>query len=105
MDTNVAARRQSCLLSMTMVRRNFQQQSFRATCLHVRALCMYAEWAKRLVKYYSHFGFKPMYEVGDRGLADVPDMLVWGGVGTRMDADIESMLRRWSSSIRRRQQK
>jgi len=58
-------------------------------------------WAKRLVRYYSYFGFKPMYEVGGRGLADVPDMLVWGGAGTRMDAEVEPMLARWSASIRR----
>jgi hypothetical protein len=58
-------------------------------------------WAKRLVRYYSYFGFKAVYEVGGRGLADVPDMLVWGGAGTRMDAEIEPMLQRWSASIRR----
>mmetsp|Transcript_9881 Transcript_9881/g.28287 ORF Transcript_9881/g.28287 Transcript_9881/m.28287 type:complete len:130 (-) Transcript_9881:131-520(-) len=57
-------------------------------------------WAKRLVRYYRYFGFKECYEVGSRGLADIPDMLVWGGVGTRMDADIGAMLQRWSSSIR-----
>ena len=66
-----------------------------------RLLARAEDWAKRLVRYYSHFGFVPMYEVGDRGLADLPDLLVWGGVGTRMDADVERMLRRWSRSLRR----
>uniref|UniRef100_A0A061RJP7 Uncharacterized protein n=1 Tax=Tetraselmis sp. GSL018 TaxID=582737 RepID=A0A061RJP7_9CHLO len=58
------------------------------------------DWAKRLVRYYRYFGFQERYTVGGRGLADLPDLLVWGGVGTRMDADIEAMLRRWTPAIR-----
>ena len=33
-------------------------------------------------------------QVGDSGLRDLPDRLVWGGVGMRMDANIEHLLRR-----------
>ncbi|EFJ41884.1 hypothetical protein VOLCADRAFT_98120 [Volvox carteri f. nagariensis] len=51
------------------------------------------DWHERLVKYYSYFGFRPVCRVGGNGLADVPHMLVWGGEGTRMDADIGAMLR------------
>lgn len=58
-------------------------------------------WHKRLVRYYSYFGFMPVREVGDSGLRDIPDLLVWGGVGQRMDASIEELLRRWTSAIRR----
>ena len=58
-------------------------------------------WHKRLVRYYSYFGFMPVREVGDSGLRDIPDLLVWGGVGQRMDANIEELLGRWTSAIRR----
>ena len=65
-------------------------------------LVRYADaWHKRLVRYYSFFGFTPVREVGDSGLRDIPDLLVWGGVGQRMDADIEELLRRWTYAIRR----
>ncbi|GAX79491.1 hypothetical protein CEUSTIGMA_g6932.t1 [Chlamydomonas eustigma] len=58
-------------------------------------------WHARLVKYYSYFGFKPVRTVGGNGLSDLPHMLVWGGEGTRMDADINTMLRKWTKAIRR----
>lgn len=58
-------------------------------------------WHERLIRYYSFFGFKPVRRVGDSGLRDLPDLLVWGGVGTRMDADIPGMLRRWTRPLRR----
>lgn len=41
-------------------------------------------WHKRLVQYYSYFGFRRVRAVGDNGLRDLPDRLVWGGVGMRM---------------------
>ena len=41
-------------------------------------------WHKRLVRYYSYFGFQRVRAVGDNGLRDLPDLLVWGGVGMRM---------------------
>lgn len=39
--------------------------------------------------------------MGGNGLSDVPHMLVWGGEGTRMDADVAAMLRKWGPAIRR----
>ncbi|BDA49623.1 hypothetical protein COCOBI_14-2430 [Coccomyxa sp. Obi] len=62
-------------------------------------------WHKRLVRYYSYFGFRRVRAVGDNGLRDLPDLLVWGGVGMRMDADIEELLRRWTAAIRRSDRK
>jgi hypothetical protein len=56
----------------------------------------------RLVKYYTYFGFTFVKSVGDNGLADLPDQVVWGGVGTRMDADPERMLTKWSPALQRR---
>ena len=55
----------------------------------------------RLVGYYRRFGFVPVRVVEGGSLGDLPHMLVWGGVGTRMDADIETMLRRWGRAIRK----
>lgn len=49
----------------------------------------------RLVKYYSYFGFEPVAEVGGGEITDLPHMLVWGGAGTRMDADVRRMLAKW----------
>ena len=36
------------------------------------------------MQYYSYFGFRRVRAVGDNGLRDLPDRLVWGGVGMRM---------------------
>lgn len=58
-------------------------------------------WHERLIRYYSYFGFKPVCKVGGNGLSDLPHMLVWGGEGMRMDADIQHMLRRWTPALRR----
>ncbi len=48
----------------------------------------------------SYFGFQPVYQVEGDKLADLPHMLVWGGAGMRMDADMERMLRKWTRSLR-----
>lgn len=56
----------------------------------------------RLCKYYKRMSFEVVREVGGNGLSDLPHQLVWGGVGTRMDADISAFLRRWSNAIRNR---
>ena len=53
----------------------------------------------RLVRYYTYFGFKTVKVVGENGLADLPDQVAWGGVGTRMDADLQDMLARWSPAV------
>ena len=50
------------------------------------------ETHRKLVLYYRRLGFKVVKEVTG-GLGDLPDMLVWGGVGTRMDANLEAFLR------------
>ena len=64
-------------------------------------LCVYTDaMHARLVRYYSRFGFKACREVTGGNLADLPHMLVWGGVGTRMDADVSEMLHKWTVAIR-----
>ena len=59
---------------------------------------------ERLKRYYTRlFGFQAVREVGGGNLTDLPHLLVWGGVGTRMDGDIEAMLRKCSQHYRKRQ--
>uniref|UniRef100_A0A7N1A5S5 Uncharacterized protein n=1 Tax=Kalanchoe fedtschenkoi TaxID=63787 RepID=A0A7N1A5S5_KALFE len=51
----------------------------------------------KLVKFYTRIGFKAVYEVTGSSIGDLAHQLVWGGVGTRMDASIEELLVKWCS--------
>jgi hypothetical protein len=52
----------------------------------------------RLVNYFTReFCAKVVREVEGGRLGDLPDLLVWGGVGTLLDIDLESALRRWAA--------
>ena len=75
---------------------------WRCGCMRAEILAIDDDeaWHERLVRYYKHFGFVPVYRVTGGRLADLPHMLVWGGAGTRMDADIPGMLQRWTRAIR-----
>ena len=59
------------------------------------------EYAAKLVRYYSRLGFEVVRVVGENGLRDMPDLLVWGGVGTRMDGDVDTLLKKWGGVIRK----
>ena len=59
------------------------------------------EYAAKLVKYYSRLGFETVRVVGDNGLRDLPDLLVWGGVGTRMNARVDDLLEKWGNVLRK----
>ncbi|CAI9104269.1 OLC1v1002905C1 [Oldenlandia corymbosa var. corymbosa] len=52
---------------------------------------------RKLVRFYTRIGFKTVYEVSGSSFGDLAHMLVWGGVGTRMDADIEDLMIKWCS--------
>lgn len=56
----------------------------------------------KLVRFYTRIGFKSVYEVSGSKIGDIGDMLVWGGVGTRMDAPIEALLLKWCSRFKSR---
>jgi hypothetical protein len=45
-------------------------------------------------------GFKAVHEVDGSSISDLGPMLVWGGRGTRMDADIEELLIKWGNRFR-----
>ncbi len=58
------------------------------------------EQHRRLVAYYERvLSFQRLREVGDHGLRDLPDMLVWGGAGTRMNGDSAAILQRWRKAF------
>lgn len=59
------------------------------------------EYAAKLVKYYGRLGFETVRVVGDNGLRDLPDLLVWGGVGTRMNARVDDLLEKWGNVLRK----
>jgi hypothetical protein len=45
-------------------------------------------------------------QVGGQGFfKDVPHLLVWGGEGTRMDADMQEALQRWTPALRQSRRK
>lgn len=55
---------------------------------------------QQLVRFYTRLGFKPVYEVTGSSVGDVGHMLVWGGVGTRMDASVEELMIKWCTRFR-----
>eukprot|EP00543_Licmophora_paradoxa_P000033 CAMPEP_0202449254 /NCGR_PEP_ID=MMETSP1360-20130828/8000_1 /ASSEMBLY_ACC=CAM_ASM_000848 /TAXON_ID=515479 /ORGANISM="Licmophora paradoxa, Strain CCMP2313" /LENGTH=125 /DNA_ID=CAMNT_0049067119 /DNA_START=401 /DNA_END=775 /DNA_ORIENTATION=+ len=52
------------------------------------------EQHRKLVQYYKRAGFQIIKYVGD-GFQDIPDRMVWGGCGTLMREDIDTLLQRW----------
>ncbi|CAA0830972.1 Unknown protein [Striga hermonthica] len=54
----------------------------------------------KLVRFYKRIGFNEVCEVKGSSLGDVSHMLVWGGVGTRMDADLQDLLIKWCSRFK-----
>ncbi|OIT08599.1 PREDICTED: uncharacterized protein LOC109230893 [Nicotiana attenuata] len=54
----------------------------------------------KLVRFYTRIGFKSVHQVTGESLGDVGHMLVWGGVGTRMDANIEDLLVKWCTRFK-----
>ncbi|XP_017636074.1 uncharacterized protein LOC108478163 [Gossypium arboreum] len=54
----------------------------------------------KLVRFYKRIGFKVVHEVTGSTIGDMPHMLMWGGVGTRMDASIAELLVKWCSRFK-----
>ncbi|GAY48721.1 hypothetical protein CUMW_113860 [Citrus unshiu] len=51
----------------------------------------------KLVRFYKRIGFKVVHEVTGSTMGDLAHMLIWGGIGTRMDANVEELLLKWCS--------
>uniref|UniRef100_A0A2N9EX56 N-acetyltransferase domain-containing protein n=1 Tax=Fagus sylvatica TaxID=28930 RepID=A0A2N9EX56_FAGSY len=56
----------------------------------------------KLVKFYTRIGFKAMHEVTGSTFGDYAHMLVWGGIGTQMDASVEELLVKWCTRFKSR---
>ncbi|RAL39636.1 unnamed protein product [Cuscuta campestris] len=54
----------------------------------------------KLVRFYKRIGFKVVHEVKGESLGDIGHMLVWGGIGTRMDANLEDLLIKWGPKFK-----
>ncbi|KAL2490873.1 Uncharacterized protein Adt_26501 [Abeliophyllum distichum] len=54
----------------------------------------------KLVRFYKRIGFRVVHEVTGSSLEDLGHMLVWGGVGTRMDANVEELMIKWCSRFK-----
>ncbi|KAL3638501.1 hypothetical protein CASFOL_017872 [Castilleja foliolosa] len=58
----------------------------------------------KLVRFYKRLGFETVYEVRGSSVGDVSHMVVWGGVGTRMDANLQHLMIKWCSRFNPRKQ-
>ncbi|KAL5857456.1 hypothetical protein ACOSQ3_004914 [Xanthoceras sorbifolium] len=54
----------------------------------------------KLVRFYKRIGFEAVHEVTGSTIGDLAHMLVWGGIGTRMDANVEDLLIKWCSRFK-----
>ncbi|CAM0947209.1 unnamed protein product [Alopecurus aequalis] len=84
-------------LGAVAVRHGFDAGCVRAELLAINDSPLYH---RKLVKFYTRMGFKAVHEVDGSSITDLAHMLVWGGKGTRMDADIEQLLSKWSKRFR-----
>ncbi|MED6134115.1 hypothetical protein PIB30_034430 [Stylosanthes scabra] len=55
----------------------------------------------KLVRFYRRLGFREVYQVSGSSIGDIPHMLVWGGVGTRMDACIQQLMFKWCTRFKK----
>ncbi|RZC66327.1 hypothetical protein C5167_010016 [Papaver somniferum] len=56
----------------------------------------------KLVRFYTRMGFRAVHEVTGGSIQDLAHLLVWGGNGTRMDANIEELLLKWGRKFKPR---
>ncbi|KAJ8763575.1 hypothetical protein K2173_002458 [Erythroxylum novogranatense] len=54
----------------------------------------------KLVRFYGRIGFKAVHEVTGSTFGDLAHMLVWGGIGTRMDADVKELMLKWCTRFK-----
>ncbi|KAK3193034.1 hypothetical protein Dsin_024344 [Dipteronia sinensis] len=54
----------------------------------------------KLVRFYKRIGFKVVHEVTGSTIGDLAHLLVWGGIGTRMDANVEDLLIKWCTRFK-----
>lgn len=84
-------------LGAVAVRHGFDAGCRRAELLAIDDTPLYHA---KLVRFYTRMGFKVVHEVDGSSIGDLAHMLVWGGRGTRMDADIQELLAKWGKRFR-----
>ncbi|OAY85837.1 hypothetical protein ACMD2_19740 [Ananas comosus] len=84
-------------LGAVAVRHGFDRGCPRAELLAINDSPLYHS---KLVRFYTRMGFSIVHEVDGSSIRDLAHMLVWGGRGTRMDADIEQLLIRWGKRFK-----
>ncbi|KAJ3673962.1 hypothetical protein LUZ60_005954 [Juncus effusus] len=84
-------------LGAVVIRHGFDEGCVRAELLAINDTPVYHN---KLVRFYKRMGFRVVHEVDGSSMNDLAHMLVWGGRGTRMDADIEELLVKWSRKFK-----
>ncbi|GJN20411.1 hypothetical protein PR202_gb07786 [Eleusine coracana subsp. coracana] len=84
-------------LGAVAVRHGYDAGCARAELLAINDTPLYHD---KLLRFYTRMGFKAVHEVDGSSIADLAHMLVWGGRGTRMDANIEDLLIKWGKRFR-----
>uniref|UniRef100_A0A7N0UXU5 Acyl-CoA N-acyltransferase n=1 Tax=Kalanchoe fedtschenkoi TaxID=63787 RepID=A0A7N0UXU5_KALFE len=84
-------------LGAVAIRHGFDSGCRKAELLAINDSDLYHS---KLVRFYTRIGFKAVYEVTGSSIGDSAHQLVWGGVGTRMDASIEELLFKWCSRFK-----
>ncbi|KAM0937788.1 putative acyl-CoA N-acyltransferase [Dioscorea sansibarensis] len=84
-------------LGAVAVRHGFDLGCKRAQLLAINDSPLYHS---KLVRFYTRMGFEVVHEVDGSSIGDLAHMLVWGGRGTRMDADIQHLLLKWSKILK-----
>jgi hypothetical protein len=59
---------------------------------------------KRLVRYYKNAGFDVIKYVGE-GFQEIPDRLMWGGCGTLLRQDVDTLLNFWTGLMEKSKEK
>mmetsp|Transcript_12463 Transcript_12463/g.18288 ORF Transcript_12463/g.18288 Transcript_12463/m.18288 type:complete len:227 (-) Transcript_12463:41-721(-) len=59
---------------------------------------------RKLVQYYKRSGFKIIKYVGD-DYGNIPDRLIWGGRGTLMRENIDTLLQSWTTTLEKAKKK
>ncbi|KAL8027600.1 hypothetical protein ABFX02_14G106100 [Erythranthe guttata] len=79
------------------IRFGYERGCSRAELLAINDTDLYHN---KLVRFYKRIGFEEVYEVTGSSFGDFSHMLVWGGVGTRMNANLDELMLKWCSRFK-----
>ncbi|KAJ1686961.1 hypothetical protein LUZ63_018351 [Rhynchospora breviuscula] len=87
----------SLFLGAVVIRHGYDQGCVRAELLAINDTPLYHS---KLVRFYKRMGFRIKHEVDGSSMGDLAHMLVWGGRGTKMEAQIEDLLLKWGKKFK-----